>query len=98
VAWVRWADTGAVLDYAAPADDAAPAALTVTVNSPDEPRRPPRTRNVTVDLAAGSVPLPDLEPGKRYDVRVSAATADGLASPSVRVDVPAAPGITPPPD
>jgi hypothetical protein len=94
---VRWAPTGAVLDYTAPAQAAPPAALTVTVNSPDELRVPPRTRNVTVDLPAGSVPLPDLEPGKRYDVHVSTVTADGLASPSVRIDVPAAHGITAPP-
>jgi hypothetical protein len=63
-----------------------PSALTVTINSPDE-NLPPTTQTFAIRGATGSVELPGADPTHRYDVYVSAATADGLASESVRSDL-----------
>jgi hypothetical protein len=71
------------------ADGTLPSVLTVTINSKDLPT-PPATLNRAIDGEAGTVRLAGLEPDKRYDVFVSSATADGLASESVRRDLPAA--------
>jgi hypothetical protein len=65
---------------------AAPQALTITINSPDE-RNPPRTENVEIDSARGEVPLPSIDPAKAYDIRVSTVSPDGLASPAARADL-----------
>ena len=65
---------------------AAPQALTITINSPDE-RNPPRTRNVEIDSARGELPLPGVDPAKAYDIRVSTVSPDGLASPAARADL-----------
>jgi hypothetical protein len=73
------------------ADGTLPALLTITVNSKDE-AAPPFTTNVAISGERGVVALPGLEPGKRYDIFVSDATAEGLASESVRRDLGASAG------
>jgi hypothetical protein len=69
------------------ADGTLPAILTVTVNSKDLPS-PPMTTNYEVDTERGVLELDGLDPAKRYDIFVSDATAAGLASESVRRDLP----------
>jgi hypothetical protein len=84
------ADGRARLEYevVAAAGGPLPTALTATINSPDE-AAPPRTRTFELEAARGSVELPDeLDPAHAYDVYVSAATIEGLASESVRRDLP----------
>jgi Vacuolar protein sorting-associated protein 62 len=72
----------------APAPDGeVPASLTITRNSKDEPD-PPATTNEPVTALTGTVTLAGLDPSKRYDLYISSATAKGLASESVRADVP----------
>jgi hypothetical protein len=64
-----------------------PDGLVVTVNSPDE-RQPPITEQFPIDAHQGVVELATpVDPAHRYDVFVSAATPDALASDSVRVDL-----------
>jgi len=89
----RTAGGGAELAWALTraADGTLPSLLTVTVNSKDE-AEPPTTINEPVDGASGTLPLPGLDPAKRYDIMVSDATAEGLASESVRRDLTAAGG------
>lgn len=84
-----WTDGGAVLSYALAAtpEAGAPAALTITLNSKDEAGVPPRTWNVALDGDAGRIELPGLDPAKRYDIYVSVADRDALASESVRIDL-----------
>jgi hypothetical protein len=60
--------------------------LVVTVNSPDEPA-PPATHTFEIDAPVGDVVVPGVDPSLTYDIYVSVATADGLASDSVRLDL-----------
>ena len=85
---VEWAARGIRVYYRvlAAAGGKRPSALTVTLNSPDE-NLPPTTQTFAIRGATGSVELPAADPTHRYDVYVSAATADGLASESVRSDL-----------
>jgi hypothetical protein len=86
---VEWSARGIRVYYRvmAPAGGKRPTALTVTMNSPDE-GLPPTTQTFRIDNASGSVELDGgLDPTNRYDLYVSAATADGLASESVRGDL-----------
>jgi VPS62-like protein len=71
----------------AAADGTLPTVLTVTVNSKDLPA-PPMTTNFAIDGPSGALDLEGLDPTKRYDIFVSDATAAGLASESVRRDLP----------
>jgi hypothetical protein len=87
IAVARAADGTATLTW--DADGEAPRALTITINSPDE-ANPPQTRNVDVDGTRGELPLPEVEPGKAYDIRASTVSAEGLASPAARADLPRA--------
>jgi hypothetical protein len=70
------------------ADGTLPSVLTVTVNSKDLPT-PPTTTNHAIDGDHGVLDLDGLDARNRYDVFVSDATAGGLASESVRQDLPA---------
>jgi hypothetical protein len=86
----RWSAKGIRVSYQALASAGRkrPVALNVTVNSPDE-HAPPTTETIPIDHSSGSVELETtVDPTRRYDVYVSAATADGLASESVRQDLP----------
>jgi hypothetical protein len=87
---VGWRDGTVELAYrVTPAHGGpAPEALTITLNSKDE-RLAPMTYNVPISSLTGTLPLADLDPAKRYDLYVSVATPDGLASESVRKDLPA---------
>ena len=58
----------------------------MTINSKDE-AAPPATTNTKISGTSGTLPLPGLDPAKRYDIFVSDATAAGLASESVRRDL-----------
>jgi hypothetical protein len=61
--------------------------LAVTVNSPDE-TAPPTTHQVEIAAAAGTIDVPhEADPAKRYDLYVSLASAENLASESVRYDL-----------
>jgi len=60
--------------------------LVVTVNSPDD-REPPLTHTFPIDPPKGDVLVTDVDPARSYDVYTSIATADGLASESVRSDL-----------
>jgi hypothetical protein len=83
-------------EVVAPAGGPAPTALTVTINSPDE-SAPPTTLTLELDAPRGTVELPDeLDPTHAYDLYVSAATSEGLASDSVRRDLMPAEGIRSP--
>ncbi|HSS04177.1 MAG TPA: Vps62-related protein [Solirubrobacterales bacterium] len=76
-----------LLDYRLPDGAAAPKGLAIAVNSPDE-AAPPSTYQVEVDAASGSVVVPhDASPSQRYDLYVSQADSDGLASPATRIDL-----------
>jgi hypothetical protein len=69
------------------ADGRALRGLVVTLNSPDD-KAPPRTRTIEADRPAGTVEWPrPIDPGKHYDVHVSAAFDDHLATASVRSEV-----------
>ncbi len=64
-----------------------PTGLAVTVNSPNE-ATPPTTEAFNIDTATGAVTVSAAaDPSHAYDVNVSAATAGGLASESVRSDL-----------
>jgi hypothetical protein len=69
-----------------------PAGLVVTINSPQEPL-PPAAHRVPISTPSGSVTIADvaLRPDWSYDVTVSIADSDGIASPSTRTELPAAP-------
>jgi hypothetical protein len=82
----RAGDGTARLDWEVAPGTPAPRALTITINSKDEPA-PPRTINVGADATRGSVLLRDIDAAKRYDVFVSDVDAAGLASESVRRDL-----------
>jgi post-segregation antitoxin (ccd killing protein) len=61
--------------------------LAVTVNSPNE-KAPPTTEAFRIDSATGAVTVSAaVDPSHVYDINVSAATADGLASEAVRSDL-----------
>jgi Vacuolar protein sorting-associated protein 62 len=67
-----------------------PDGLVVTLNSPDE-AEPPATERFPIEAHAGAVELTgDVDPAHRYDIHVSVATPDALASESVRLDLPPA--------
>jgi hypothetical protein len=67
-----------------------PHGLAVTINSPEE-TAPPTTETFTIATRTGCVDLATpTDPTKSYDVYVSCATAAGIASASVRVDLDAA--------
>jgi hypothetical protein len=86
---VQWSAHGIEVVYRvlAAAGGKRPTGLTVTVNSPDE-AAPPITRSFALSQATGSVEVNGvIDPTHRYDVFVSAATADGLPSESVRFDL-----------
>ena len=64
-----------------------PTGLAVTINSPNE-KAPPTTEAFEISSPEGEVTLfTAVDPSKSYDVHTSAATADGLASESVRSDL-----------
>ena len=86
---MEWSANGIRVVYRvlAAAGGKRPTGLSVTVNSPDE-AAPPITRAFAVSAATGSVEVNGvIDPTHRYDVFVSAATADGLPSESVRFDL-----------
>jgi Vacuolar protein sorting-associated protein 62 len=65
--------------------------LVITVNSPDDAGVPPLTRTFEAENLAGTVKWPgQIEPQKRYDVHVSAAFENHIATESRRTDLPAA--------
>ena len=67
---------------------AEPARLVVTLNSPDDPL-PPAPERIAIRSPTGTVELPGvLDRDHRYDVTVSVADADGLASASTREELP----------
>jgi hypothetical protein len=62
--------------------------LVVTVNSPDAAGVPPLTRTVAAEGLAGTVKWPaPIDPGKHYDVQVSAAFDEHVATESRRTDL-----------
>jgi Vacuolar protein sorting-associated protein 62 len=62
--------------------------LVVTVNSPDDAAAPPLTRTIETGDLAGTAKWPTpIEPGKRYDVHVSAAFEGHVATESRRTDL-----------
>jgi hypothetical protein len=64
-----------------------PTGLAVTINSPDE-KAPPTTEAFTVDHATGAVTVTvAVDPSRAYEIHVSAATDEGLASESVRTEL-----------
>jgi hypothetical protein len=77
-----------LIDYEARVADRRPLrGLVVTLNSPDD-KAPPRTRTIETGRPAGTVEWPrPIDPAKRYDVHVSAAFDDHLATSSVRGEV-----------
>ena len=86
---VEWAGSTIRVNYTVlPGPDRRiPHGLAVTINSPEEPA-PPTTETFTIRTRTGCVDLATpTDPAKSYDVYVSCATAAGLASQSVRVDL-----------
>jgi hypothetical protein len=82
----QWDDPLALVEMAA-AGGKRPTVLTVTINSPDE-SAPPTTRSYAIEDPTGDVDVTGaIDHTRRYDVYVSAATAEGLASESVRADL-----------
>jgi hypothetical protein len=64
-----------------------PDGLLVTLNSPDD-TAPPVAERFAIDAHQGAVDVGTaVDPAHRYDLFASAATPDGLASESVRVDL-----------
>jgi hypothetical protein len=62
--------------------------LAITLNSPDEALVPPLTRTVEAGAAGGTVKWPGkVDPAKRYDVHVSAAFDEHVATVSRRTDL-----------
>lgn len=67
---------------------AEPAQLVVTLNSPDD-TLPPAPERIAISAPSGTVELPGvLNRDQRYDVTVSVAAAEGLASESTREELP----------
>jgi VPS62-like protein len=86
---VRWGGAGIEVEYSVEptVTGAVPTVLAVTVNSPDE-SAPPTTYTVEIEAPRGTIDVPgDADETHHYDVYVSAATADGVASESVRQDL-----------
>ena len=86
---VEWAGSTIRVNYTVQpgSDRKIPRALTVTINSPEE-AAPPTTETFSIATRTGCFDLnTPTDPAKSYDVYVSCATAAGLASPSVRVDL-----------
>jgi hypothetical protein len=68
---------------------AAPVALMVTANSPED-RLPPQTTRVDLPSDTSTVEVPvKLAPGLRYELQVSGMSADGVPSAAVPVELPA---------
>jgi hypothetical protein len=85
----EWADGGIRVYYdMLPAPDGTrPSGLAVTINSPDE-SAPPTTEAFAIEHQTGAVDLSaPVDPSRCYDIYASSATADGLASQSVRDDL-----------
>lgn len=62
--------------------------LAVTLNSPDDSGVPPLTRTIEADTLSGTVRWPgEIEPQKHYDVHVSAAFDEQIATESRRTDL-----------
>jgi hypothetical protein len=62
--------------------------LVVTVNSPDEADVQPLARTIETTDPSGTVELPEeIDPDKRYDIQVSAAFDDHMATGSRRLDL-----------
>jgi hypothetical protein len=62
--------------------------LAITVNSPDRAGVPPMTRTVEATDPSGTVKWPgEIDPDKNYDVYVSAAFDDHMATASRRLDL-----------
>jgi hypothetical protein len=86
---VEWADTTIRVHYTVTpgADRRIPRALAVTINSPGE-KEPPTTETFAISTRTGSVDIETpVDPTLDYDVYVSCASASGIASPSVRIDL-----------
>jgi hypothetical protein len=86
---VEWAGSTIRVTYTVQpgSDRRIPRGLAVTINSPDE-AAPPTTETFTISTRTGNVDLTTpADPAKSYDIYVSCATAAGLASSSVRVDL-----------
>ena len=86
---VEWAGSAIRVTYSVQPgpDRRIPRGRAVTINSPEE-AAPPTTKTFTISTRTGSVDLTTpADPAKSYDVYVSCATAAGLASQSVRVDL-----------
>jgi hypothetical protein len=89
---VEWAGSTIRVTYTVQPgpDRRIPRGLAVTINSPEE-AAPPTTETFTLSTRTGTIDLiTPADPAKPYDIYVSCATAAGLASPSVRVDLDAA--------
>jgi hypothetical protein len=89
---VEWAGGAIRVNYTVlPGPDRRiPRGLVVTINSPGE-AAPPTTETFTISTRSGCVDLrTPVDPALEYDVYVSCATASGIASPSVRIDLAAA--------
>jgi hypothetical protein len=89
---VEWAGATIRVHYTvAPGPDRRiPRALAVTINSPGE-KEPPTTETFPISTRTGSVDIATaVDPALEYDVYVSCASAAGIASPSVRLDLGAA--------
>jgi hypothetical protein len=72
---------------AAAAGGKQPVGIVVTINSPDE-AQPPTTETFPIETAEGDVVVSaDVDRSRTYDIYTSVATADGLASDSVRADL-----------
>jgi|SRR6476659_1038847 len=78
-----------LVDYAAAAPEGQTMrGLVLTLNSPDEAGVPPITHTVETDALSDTVKWPDpIDPDKRYDVHVSAAFDDQIATASRRADI-----------
>ncbi len=86
---VKRTEQGIALDYSLPnLDGHEPAGLVVAVNSPDDKRVPPTTYQLEISGAKGTVEVPEpASPEKRYDLYVSLATKEGVASEAIRRDL-----------
>jgi hypothetical protein len=78
-------------EVAPAADGTLPSGISVTINSPDE-AAPPTTQQFPVDAPTGAVDISAaVDRSRSYDIYASAATPDGRASESVRLDLGADP-------
>jgi len=78
-----------LIDYDAESPDGqALRGLAITVNSPDDAGVPPLTRTIEADALSGTVKWPgEIDPGKHYDIHVSAAFDEHIATASRRTDL-----------